>query len=83
MEGQLSRIAGDWENCSEGVFSFLCRDAEQTIFWTVRDVHDDQFSRWTLHIERGGDLQQSVSFVAVNEELKKMASPRRAANAFL
>ena len=71
MEGQLSRIDGDWENCSEGVFSFLRRDAEQTIFWTVRDVHDDQFSRWTLHIERGGDLQQSVSFVAVNEELQK------------
>jgi hypothetical protein len=27
MEGQLSRIDGDWENCSEGVFSFLRRDA--------------------------------------------------------
>ena len=79
MENQLQRIEGESESCREGVFSFLRRDAEQTIFWTVRDVHDDRFSRWTLQIERDGDLQQSVSFAAVNKELQKNnASPRRA-----
>ena len=77
METRLKRIDGDWESWTEGVFSFLRRDEGQTIYWTVCDLVDAPFSRWTLQIECEGVLEQSLTFVAANESVTgARAKPR-------
>ena len=69
METRLKRIDGDWESWTEGVSSFLRRDEGQTIYWTVCDLADAPFLRWTLQIECEGVLEQSLTFVAANESV--------------
>jgi len=77
METRLKRIDGDWESWTEGVSSFLRRDEGQTIYWTVCDLADAPFLRWTLQIECEGVLEQSLTFVAANESVTgTRAKPR-------
>ena len=57
MDAQLQRIDGEWESWTEGVFSYLQRDEEDTTYWMVRDLVGGEASRWTLQIEREGVLQ--------------------------